>query len=162
MITQAYLKSLLDYDPLSGLFTWAVGRKGTRKGAVAGCVGPDGYVIIMVDKKNYPAHRLAFIWMLGEMPANDVDHINRVRADNRWSNLRPATRRENNLNSGVRSNNTSGYKNVSHCSRTGKFTVSFRVGGKTRFFGRFKTAEAANREAIRLRKILCGDFARDK
>jgi len=92
---QEKLKELLHYNPDNGLFTWL---KPTayrlKKGDEAGC-NSSGYRVIKVDVTIYRAHRLAFLYMEGELPPIHVDHINRVRDDNRWCNLRHSTNDEN-------------------------------------------------------------------
>jgi hypothetical protein len=96
-LTQARLKELLHYDPESGAITWASRPSSRVKvGMLAGKVHPtQGYRQVRADKSLYYAHRLAWLYMTGEWPAADVDHINHVRDDNRWSNLRGATRSQN-------------------------------------------------------------------
>ena len=105
-VTQERLKELLDYDPDTGLFTWKVRRsRSALVGSIAGRVDKEGYICIKVDQKNYYGHRLAMLWMTGEWPSDEVDHINRIRSDNRYGNLRNADRRLNALN-----NNAKGYR----------------------------------------------------
>lgn len=96
MITQELLKSRLDYNPMTGNFVWLTAR---GKGKIAGRIcKKDGYVIIRCNNKQYYAHRLAFLYMTGAFPTNQVDHINRIRTDNRWDNLRDVDNRTNSAN----------------------------------------------------------------
>src|SRR5215813_12141516 len=104
MLTHERLKELLSYDPKTGLFIW------NSRGAVAGTTDQEGYIQIHLDGKKYRAHRLAYLYMTGEMPTQILDHINRVRSDNRWGNLRPVTDRFNYYNCSDYSNNKSGVK----------------------------------------------------
>lgn len=97
-LLQKRLKELLHYNPDTGIFKWK-DTSGKRNGEKAGCLNADGYLIIAVDGRTYRANRLVFLYMEGEFPVNFSDHRNRVRDDNRWENLRHATRRENNHNS---------------------------------------------------------------
>ena len=112
-ITQQALREALRYEPDTGRFYWrkAGGRK--RVNEPAGSLAKNGYVMMGVGGKSFWAHRLAWIYVYGENPAGDIDHINRDRADNRIENLRLATRNMNNGNTGVWKTNTSGYRGVS-------------------------------------------------
>jgi len=94
-MTQNQLKLLLRYESDSGLFFW-LARKGTAKaGSVAGAIASNGYINICVNRKIYKAHRLAWLWVYGVLPPNQIDHINGVRNDNKIANLRQATAFEN-------------------------------------------------------------------
>lgn len=89
-ITAEDLRNLLHYDPETGVFTRLVstgGRYGARAGSVAGTLHPDGRVMISVRSRLYKAHRLAWLYMTGEWPEQDVLHRNHRSDDNRWSNL---------------------------------------------------------------------------
>lgn len=99
MITQAQLKSLFHYDPMTGLFmrTDRVANC-VHLGDFAGATDTYGYRQIKIKGRSYLAHRLAWLYMTGEMPSDEIDHINADRRDNRWSNLRQADRSMNNQN----------------------------------------------------------------
>jgi hypothetical protein len=97
------LREVLNYDQHTGVFTWRVSpSNNVRVGARAGNVDTQGYRLISVDAKLYRANRLAWLYMTGEWPLTPLDHINCVRDDERWANLRPATVRQNNANSAFR------------------------------------------------------------
>lgn len=99
MLTQDILRDKLHYNPITGIFTWITKPNSKRKILIAGhTYKSTGYVTIRICKQLYLAHRLAFLYMLGYLPPYQVDHINRVRNDNRWNNLRLATPSENNIN----------------------------------------------------------------
>jgi len=89
-VNQEELKAKLDYDPETGIFT--------REGEIAGTITNNGYVQISINNEPYLAHRLAFLYMEGKLPKNCVDHIDRCRLDNSWTNLRHATKGENQYN----------------------------------------------------------------
>lgn len=114
-LTQEYLKSVLHYDPETGVFTWRTSRGGSNAGAEAGYIHKTlGYRMISISltrRKMFYAHRLAFMYVTGRMPG-EVDHINRSRSDNRWANIREVTRGENSRNHSMASNNTSGCTGV--------------------------------------------------
>lgn len=78
------LRSLLDYDPLTGLFTWRSNRSNVKAGTIAGCFDASGYWQITVLNRSRKAHRLAHLYMTGNWPTLHIDHINQVRHDNRW------------------------------------------------------------------------------
>lgn len=113
MLTQEHLKEWLYYNPHLGIFVWRK-NKGTRAkaGAIAGCQQGHGYIDIIFDKVRYSAHRLAFFYMTGAFPERHTDHINGIRHDNRWCNLRAVTAFENHRNHRMSKNNTSGVTGV--------------------------------------------------
>lgn len=100
MITEMFLKQILDYNSETGCFVWK--QKTSKKskikiGTLAGCLN-NGYWIITINQKIYKAHRLAWLYIYGEWPKHNIDHINGVRSDNRIFNLRDATVRQNGQN----------------------------------------------------------------
>lgn len=143
-LTQDALKSALSYDPESGVFRWAVSGPGRRSGAV-GSWDKHGYLTVRLGGKSYKCHRLAWLWMTGSWPAGDIDHINGVRSDNRWANLRDVDRGRN-LQNNMR--NTSGrptktgYMGV-YPSKGGKFEAALSINNKKVCVGRFSTIEEA-------------------
>jgi hypothetical protein len=160
--TQERLKKLLHYNPETGLFTRKTGRGGRSAGSPVGCTpkGDFGYVVIGVDRRLYLAHDLAFVFMVGVWPLEDVDHINGVKDDNRWGNLRPATRSQNNGNSRLRTDNTSGLKGVSFSKERQKWTAQIGIHGKQTSLGRFETREAAYAAYAAAAHRHFGEFAR--
>lgn len=137
MITQARLKEILRYDPSTGVFTWRVSKGRAKAGSVAGTFDAGGYRLIMVDGKRYKAHRLAFIYIEGNLPPDKVDHISQNPADNRWRNLRPATQSENMRNATRYTNNTSGFTGVYWHKQRGKWHVTAKIDGKSNYLGLF-------------------------
>jgi hypothetical protein len=160
MLTQAQLREVLDYDPETGVFTRLVRGGRCLVGEVAGYARPDGYRIIQVKGRNYRASRLAWLWMTGEWPAVYVDHINCVRDDNRWSNLRPASETQNMGNARKRADNTSGLKGVCWDAERGKWKAQIGVGGRSKGIGRFDTLEEAHAAYIAAAEKRFGEFAR--
>lgn len=160
MITQRELKELLHYNPDTGHFTWAKGRQGVAAGSRAGTATPKGYIRIQLRKKNWMAHRLAWLWMTGEWPAAEVDHKDTDRGNNRWDNLRLATHTENQWNTGVRADNVSGSKGVTRPRGRTRWHAYITEGGRRRFLGSFPTVEEANQAAIAARQAAHGEFAR--
>src|ERR1700719_1662744 len=100
------LRELLSYDPETGVFRWLVRkRQNVKAGDVAGSFDGCGYCKISIDRRAYKAHRLAWLYMTGEWPPAEIDHINMNRADNRFANLRLATRHQNMANQRLYANN---------------------------------------------------------
>lgn len=137
MITAERLRELLHYDPETGEFLWKIRRRGVRASSVAGYARPDGYRRIVVDGGRYMAHRLAWLYMKGTWPAEEVDHDNLIRNDNRWDNLREATTAQNKGNCTKRQTNTSGFKGVSWHAIGRKWRASIQVNNRHIYLGLF-------------------------
>ncbi len=159
MITQQELESLLNYDPDTGTFIWIKSIKGT-KGifSEAGTITSRGYRDVCINGKKYGLHRLAFLYMTGDIPPT-IDHINGIKDDNRWCNLRPSSVRENSFNyKGTGSK--SKYKNVYYDPR-GKKKWFVRITDSEGFkisLGYFETPEEANEVACVAREKYHGEF----
>lgn len=160
-LTQARLKELLHYDPETGYFTRLVSRNSSNAvaGSRAGSVDCRGYRVIQIDRRTYKEHRLAFVYMTGSFPPAEVDHINRDRVDNRWSNLRPATSQENHGNTGRRADNTSGHRGVTWDKRHQKWHAQGMCGGRRIHLGRYSDLEEAAAAAQAWREQHFGPFA---
>lgn len=122
MLTQAELKKLLIYDPATGIFVWRVARK-DRIGKKAGALNGFGHRQIRLKGKLYMAHRLAWLYLHGEWPQTNIDHINGIPDDNRINNLRLATSKQNQENVKLRVDNASGCRGVSWNYREGKWVA---------------------------------------
>ena len=114
----------------------------------------------MVNRKPYPAHRLAWLYMTGEMPSEQIDHINLVKNDNRFCNLRKATMPQNQWNTGIRSTNKSGIKGVYFDERKQKWIGAFRVNGSRFYTKGFETGNQAAEALSNMRTIHHDRFAR--
>ena len=147
-LTQERLKELLDYDPVTGLFVRKVERGGQKAGVVAGNIDNLGYIRVNVDYKAYRCHRLAFLFMEGVFPPDQVDHINHDRTDNRWDNLRHVTVQENQRHCAIRSTNKSGVTGVHWNKEKESWDSYINVDMKRIHLGRTSDKE----EAIRWRK----------
>ena len=144
MITQNRLKELLLYRPETGVFTWVRPQSNRVKlGAAAHSVGSGGYLRLGVDGERYLAHRLAWLYVYGQMPDSEIDHINQNKTDNRIVNLRLATRRENAQNVKTRATNKSGAKGVSWDVDRKKWRAQINIDGKRKYLGLFSTVQDA-------------------
>lgn len=161
-LTQSLLKELVYYSPETGVFTWAKSRPGCRKGDACGRISVQGYHEIGIRGRLWRANRLAFIYMTGEEPpANlDVDHINRDTLDNRWSNLRVATRSQNMANTALDARNTSGASGVTWDKARNKWRAQLRVNGRKTNLGRFETREQAIAKVEEAARAQWGEFWR--
>lgn len=151
----------LSYDPATGVFTWLVKPQArVAIGAAAGSLSVKGYRCIKVAGTEYRASRLAWFFAHGEWPPAgiEVDHINGNRADDRISNLRLATTRENCRNRGVNRTNTTGVKGVS--LKEGRYVARISAGSKRLYLGSYETAAEARAAYAEAARRHHGDFAR--
>ena len=149
MFTQKELKRVLRYDPETGEFTWKVSKGTAHAGSVAGHLHSDGYTHIGINGKIYKAHRLAWLYVHGKWPKDQIDHINHVRNDNRISNLREASNKDNGLNQKLHKTNSSGVSGV-YPHTPGRWKSSIMKNGKLKHLGHFdsfKEAVAARKSA---------------
>lgn len=179
--TQEQLKALLDYDSITGAWTWKVrdasafqpiarSERGTVSaetqcefwnrlyaGKLAG--GPDakGYIVIRFGKYQYKAHILAIIYVTGEQPTHMVDHRDEVRSNNAYDNIRIATRAQNSMNIGARANNSLGVKGIRR--RGNKFEARLSANGSTCHLGTFDTVEKAKAAVSIAAAAIHGEFA---
>jgi len=159
-LTHEHLLSVLRFKPDTGKFYWKVKvRSNIRPGDEAGASGQHGYSRIMIGGRDYYVHRLAWFYMTGHWP-DQVDHINLDRRDNRWCNLREATRDQNNVNKGARRSSTTGLKGVLPRRSKGCFEARIKINGKFKYLGSFKTPEEANAAYAEAAREIHGEFAR--
>lgn len=142
-MTRRYLRSILNYDPETGEWRWRCRKSGRAAlGQLAGSPGSQGRWDIRIDGKLYQAHRLAFLYMTGRWPFDQVDHRNGKRNDNRWSNLREATNGQNAMNQRRRADNTSGHKGI-YSFPGGRWRAKIVVDGRQVYLGLFHRKEDA-------------------
>ncbi|WP_426418192.1 HNH endonuclease signature motif containing protein [Bradyrhizobium genosp. A] len=152
MLTGSRLEQLLTYDPETGIFRWRGGHKRVRAGALAGTIDKDGYVIICIDQKLYRAHRLAWLWMTGEWPAEEIDHRDTVKSNNRFKNLREANDEQNAHNRPKRG--------FTFDNRRSAYVAQINVGGRHFHLGQFTTPDEATAAYNAAAEDLHGEFAR--
>ena len=150
-------RDALDYDADTGIFTWKTYRNGAAvAGSVAGCRRSDGYIAIGIGKRYVMAHRLVYFFEHGRLPPAQIDHINRVRHDNRRVNLRVATMGENQRNAMRRS--SSPYRGVNQVSGT-TWCASVCHNRQRHYLGIFTCPRKAARAYDALAIQLHGEFA---
>ncbi len=142
-LTQARLKELLTYDPVSGVFARIKPVKGNRPGKL-GRIN-DGYLLIGIDRNSYAAHRLAWLYIHGKWPAGMLDHRNGVRLDNRIDNLRDASYEVNAQNlQHAKRNSDSGVLGVGFDRVNRKWRAKITIHKRTVCLGRYPSMEAAS------------------
>lgn len=153
-ITFERLRELVDYDPITGVFTRRTTRGRWKAGSIAGCAQLGDYTKLHLDYVFYGAHRLAVLWMTGTSPSVLVDHKNGIRSDNRWTNLRCATHQTNLENRhGPQSNNTSGALGVRRNRNGKRFIALLCVDGQSRHLGTFDTTSAAHAAYVAAKRV---------
>ena len=146
MITQKRLKELLKYDKKTGIFIWKDSRRGAVKvGSIAGTEAENGYIVIKIDRKDYKAHRLAWLYEYGKMPTGQIDHKNRIKRDNFIDNLKDVTQCKNMKNKEKYKNNTSGETGVYWNEQIKKWLVKITINKKEIYLGAFETKEEATK-----------------
>ena len=150
------VRGLFDYEPSSGHLIWRVAPGGRgRRGAVAGTLDSDGYVVVRYRGRGYKAHRLVWLHVYGVWPEGIVDHINHDRADNRVENLRVVDPlvNANHLSPSLR-RGRSGERNVSWYSQYRKWKVMIQHNYRVYFVGYFDSVEQAKAAAALARQNL--------
>lgn len=142
-VTQEYLRRNFYYEVLSGNFIRRSQSGSAKIGDIAGTYEGPGYRKIRIKGKWYKVHRLAFMYMLGRWPVEEVDHINRIKWDNRWINLREAGRSLNTSSIGTRKDSKTGITGVSFCKMSDKFKAYINSNGKRYYLGSFDKLEDA-------------------
>lgn len=155
ILTAARLREVLHYDPETGYFKWAL-RISSKcpSGKLAGTITHWGYAHTKVDKEGHYCHRLAWLYMTGGWPQHDVDHINGVRHDNRWANLRDVTRRMNLQNQHrARKGKASGAP-LGVVRAGNRFAAQITVNGVLKHIGTFGETAAAHEAYLAAKREL--------
>lgn len=158
--SQERLKELFDYSVITGLL-YEKTRRNSRSSPIGEPVKDGltcGYRCVRIDGSLYKQHRVIWKLVTGEDPLHQIDHINQVRIDNSWHNLRLATSRQQKLNQGLGSHSTSGFRGVTFHKQRGKFQSQIRFNGTSLFLGLFLTAEEASQTYEAMASILHGSF----
>lgn len=158
MLTQNRLKELLHYDLESGIFKWKVARS-VPIGSIAGRKNTAGHIQISIDNRRYQAHRLAWLYVYGFWPGQDIDHINRVKDDNRIVNLRDVSRSANCYNViDPQSNNKTKVLGVHFCNRQKKYVAQIVKNNKKLFLGYFDNIVDAKSKYDKVKNELLMDI----
>ena len=163
LITQDYLKSILNYDPDSGAWSWIISpRPGLTVGSQADHVDPYGYKLIVINYKAYLASRLAWLYMTGKWPEYTVDHKNNDNTDDKWENLRLATYSQQCMNRRVRKDRKydlpRGVEAVVTGGRFNGYRAVLMVNRKKYRSSLTQSAEEAHKAYIELSKQHHGEF----
>lgn len=173
------VRRMIDYDPATGVFRWkprtpdmfaaGVVRSAADKcnawnakfaGKLCGCVNVAGYWQITIYNKHYYGHRVAYAIMNGEWPTDEIDHVNMSRRDNRWENLREATRSDNGRNK--RKKSGLGLKGASWDASRCKWIAQAGINGKSVFLGRYDREDDAHAAYVKFAERHFGAFARSE
>lgn len=164
LLTQERLKEMLSYDPKTGHWTWLVdtktgrgaGRVHMKAGSQAGAVShAKGYRKIGIDGQRYLAHRLAFLWMTGEWPKHQVDHIDGDGGNNAWNNLRDVTRSVNMQNrKRATKDSLTGILGVTFNRNRQKWVAQITINNAPKGLGYFETSEAAHHAYLEAKRQL--------
>lgn len=169
MLAQEYIRSRLDYDGETGVFTWlpiiesdAWKAYWNRQfaGRIAGSLHKTGYVRINIGCVTYTAHKLAWVYVNGDIPPSfEIDHIDRNRSNNRIENLRLATRQQNSRNKKVPKNNTSGVLGVVWNAGCNKWQAQIESNGKSVYLGLHASIEFAVEARVNAARSIFGKWA---
>lgn len=157
-ISHERLKSLIEYDPETGQWKWLIARRGVAAGSIPNNISTGGRRRISIDRVSYLSSRLAWFYMTGNWPTDDIDHHNRIRDDDRWENLRLATRSQNLAN---RRKRRSGLKGVTFYKRHRKKPWSACISdkGKRIHLGYYESEVEAHQVYLEAAKAHYGEFA---
>lgn len=157
--TIQHLHERVSYNPQSGAFVWKANRIAARVGTEAG-QNRSGYRVIRIQGRMFPAHRIAWALMTGAWPSHDIDHRNLDKSDNRWDNLRPASKRENARNTGIRADNKSGFKGVCWDKGRRRWRADIRLPSIRKHLGLFDDPAIAHAAYSRAVSEHFGDYGR--
>ena len=159
-LTARYVRSILRYDARKGQMFWRVNRGRARIGMRAGRACGSGYRYIQIDGVNYLEHRLVWLHVKGRWPRRRLDHRDVNPLNNRFGNLRNANLSQNNANSHLRSDNSSGSKGVYWSKSHSKWQVQIQIRRRKIFLGRFSSRRRAGTVYIEAAIAAFGEFAR--
>jgi len=133
MITQTRLRELLDYNELTGVFTWKTSRRGVKAGGIAGSLNSNGYILVVCDGRRYLAHRLVWLYTHGGWPTYELDHKDLVKTNNALTNLRDVSHRENMQN--LQRHRNGRLAGTTFFKRDQNWFARIRIAGQQKFLG---------------------------
>lgn len=159
MITYEQARRLFSYNQRTGILRWRVRPRGrTRPGNVAGCPSDTGHLQVRIFGKKYYAHRIIWLWMTGSWPIEETDHRDLNPGNNRWTNLREATKTQNRRNKSKGKNTLSPFKGVSKSGK--RWRARIKQDGIERVLGYFDSPLIAHKAYSKAAKMYHGEFAR--
>lgn len=153
-ISLEVVRELLEYIPDTGTLLQKKARPKVKVGAIAGAVTPYGYRYIQINGRKYAAHRLVWLIETGAMPVGELDHIDGNKLNNRITNLRIVTRKQNCENKGAQKNNQLGLRGVSFNTRLKKYVAQIQHNGVNLHLGVFVDPQDARAAYIEAQKKL--------
>lgn len=169
-LTAEFVRSILDYDPETGVFRWKERPEYPQKwntryaGTVAGAVSSNHRYVrlqIRIEEMMYKAHRIAWLYFYGEWPANDIDHIDGNAINNKISNLRCCTKVQNSANSKGKSR-CGLPKGVDYSMARKKYRARISMSGSDHHLGYFDDPQSAHLAYCDASKRIHGEFSRTK
>ncbi len=143
-LTAERLREVLHYDPETGVFTWKVAASRRRpSGSTAGTRDNQGYTVIRFEGNGYKAHRLAWLYVHGTWPADQIDHDNRNKGDNRLANLREAQPIQNAQNRSAPPGSSSGHRGVIYQDRKSPWRAHIKVDNRRIHLGCYASLDDA-------------------
>ena len=143
-LTLELINEYLLYDNQSGNLYQNKKRPKIKIGALAGGLTKKGYRYIQLKGKKYPAHHIVWLLETGNLPKNQIDHIDGDKENNKFSNLREVTNKQNTENRGKQKNNKTGYKGVSFNNKLQKYIAQIQHNYKPIYIGKYETAYEAH------------------
>ena len=153
------LRELLNYNPKTGVFIWRVNKSQRVRAGMEAGTRHQGYIRIIINRKAYLAHRLAWFYTYGYFP-DELDHRDLNRSNNKINNLRECTGSQNRCNRYVYCNNILGIKGIRYKEKKGLYEARISINGKTIHIGSSKCLEKAKEIYAKALPMYHKEFAR--
>lgn len=153
------IRSLFDYDPITGILKWKTYRSGINSDRIVSSQDSRGYIVVKIDGSTYKAHRVIWAHYYGVWPVEEIDHQNFNHSDNSILNLKERTRAQNMMHSPVQIKSKSGIKGVTWFSSGKKWRADIRVNYKLIYLGLFDSIEEAATARKKAETLYFGEYA---